>query len=116
AVERHLTEESLRESERRFATAFYSSPACLLISRAADGRFMYVNDQFVALFGYSRAEAVGQTTLSLGLVAPEERARLFALLDQRKAHDVAVTARARSGDTLNLLVWMDRIQILGEEC
>ena len=36
AVERQRTEDELRESERRFSTAFYSSPGCLTITRAAD--------------------------------------------------------------------------------
>src|SRR5947209_11213566 len=48
AVERQQTEAALRESERRFSTAFYSSPGALSIARVADGRFMYVNDRFVS--------------------------------------------------------------------
>src|SRR5260221_10713 len=92
AVERHQTEEGRRESERRFSPAFYSSPGCLSITRSADGRFMYVNDRFVTLFGYSRAEAVGQTAFALGLYRDaEQRTRLWALLDEHKAHDVEVT-------------------------
>jgi GAF domain-containing protein len=33
AVERQQMEDGLRESERRFSTAFYSSPACMTIHR-----------------------------------------------------------------------------------
>jgi len=77
AVERQRWEEDLRESERRFSKAFYSSPGCLSISRVADGRFLYVNDRFVTLLGYSRAEAVGQTALGLGLADSAQRAQLW---------------------------------------
>jgi PAS domain-containing protein len=59
AVERHLTEVALRESERRFSVAFYSSPACCTINRFADGHFLYVNDKFEEMFGYSRARRLG---------------------------------------------------------
>src|SRR5216684_9104702 len=69
AVERHQTEEGLRESERRFSTAFYASPVCMSIVRLSDGRFMYVNDTFVTVFGHSRAEAIGQTAVGLDLYA-----------------------------------------------
>jgi PAS domain S-box-containing protein len=117
AVERHQTEVNLRESERRFATAFYSSPGALTISRHADGRFMYVNDRFVTLFGYSRAEAVGATAHALGLfVDPDPRAHLLQLLEEHRAHAVEIELRTKSGAVLHALVWMDRIEILGEEC
>ncbi len=121
AVERHQTEDSLRESERRFSTAFYSSPACMTIHRFADGRFLYVNDTFVTLFGYSRAEAVGQTALSLGVSGlwadPSQRAELLRLLNEHgTASEFEAKAKTKSGGTVDLLVWMARIQILGEEC
>jgi PAS domain S-box-containing protein len=118
AVERHRTEEGLRESERRFSTAFYASPAPMTIMRFADGRFIYVNDKFVTAFGYSRAEAVGQTGLSLRLWAnPTKRPELWRRLNERgEVRDFEAKARTKSGDILDLLVWMERIQILGEEC
>jgi PAS domain S-box-containing protein len=117
AVQRHQTEADLRESEHRFSTAFYSSPGVLSIARVADGRFMYVNDRFVSVFGYSRAEAVGQTALSLGLYAdPSQRPVVWHLLDENRAHDFEIKARTKSGETIQLLVWMERIALLGEEC
>jgi two-component system NarL family sensor kinase len=118
AVEGHQMEDGLRESERRFSTAFYSSPASMTINRYGDGRFMYVNDTFVSMFGYSRAEAVGQTAVGLGLWAdPSHRTELVRLLSEHgtvRAFDVK--ARTKSGGILDLLLWMARIQILGEEC
>jgi len=117
AVERQQTEAGLRESERRFSTAFYSSPGALSIARVADGRFMYVNDRFVSVLGYSRAELVGQTALGLGLyVDPARRADVWRLLEEHLAHDFEAKARTKSGETIDLLIWMDRIEILGEEC
>lgn len=118
AVERHQEEEGLRESERRFSTAFYASPACMTIMRFADGRFLYVNDKFVETFGYSRAETIGQTALSLGLWAdPAKRPDMWKSLNEHgSARDFEGKARTKSGGILDLLVWMERIQILGEEC
>jgi PAS domain S-box-containing protein len=117
AVERHQTEAGLRESERRFSTAFYSSPAVLSIARVADGRFMYVNDHFVNVLGYSRAEAVGQTPSALGLYAdPAQRTDVLQLLKDHRARDFELQARTKAGATIELLMSMDRIEILGEEC
>jgi PAS domain S-box-containing protein len=118
AVERHRTEVDLRESERRFSTAFYASPACCTITRFGDGQFMYVNDRFESMFGYSRAEAIGRTAVDLNLWGdPARRSELWSLLRERgAAHDFEAQARTRSGGIINVLVWMERIQILGEEC
>ena len=117
AVERDQTERGLRESERRFSIAFYSSPGAFSITRADDGRFMYVNDQFCELYGYSRVETIGHTALALGLYDdPEQRAALMKLVDEHKVQSVEAKARTRSGHTLAVLVWMERIQILGEDC
>jgi PAS domain S-box-containing protein len=118
AVERHYREADLRESERRFSTAFYSSPACCTINRFSDGRFLYVNDKFISMFGYSRAEALGRTALDLDLWAePARRSALWTMLHERgAAHDFEAEARTKSGKVINVLVWMERIQILSEEC
>lgn len=117
-VEWHETETSLRESERRFSTAFYSSPASMSISRFADRRLMYVNDQFVADFGYPRSEAIGKTSIELGLWADPEQGEAFwrEVVVGRGVRNVEARARAKSGDTLVVLLWLERIQILGEEC
>jgi PAS domain S-box-containing protein len=117
AVERHQTDQELRESERRFSTAFYASPSCMTISRFSDGRFLYVNDRFVDVFGYSRAETIGRTALGLGLyVDPAQRPQLMNQLEKGSIRDVETRARAKAGQVIDALLWMERIQILDEEC
>lgn len=117
-VEWHEAEAGLRESERRFSTAFYSSPASMAIARFADRRLMYVNDLFVTQFGHSRAEAIGKTAIELGLWNdPGEAERLWgAIRDGGGLHDVEVKARTKAGAIIDVLIWLERIQILGEEC
>ena len=116
AVERHLTEKELRESELRFSTAFYASPALMTITRFADGRFQYVNDAFVQMLGYSRAETIGQTALSLGLYPdPGQRPILMQLLAERKLRDVETKARTKTGRILDLVLSMERVELQGEE-
>jgi two-component system, cell cycle sensor histidine kinase and response regulator CckA len=116
AVERHVTEKGLRESERRFSTAFYANPACMAIQDSAGDRFLYVNDAFLRMFGYSRAEVIGCTAAELDLYADlSERPRLRQMLADGKLHDVDVKARTKTGEILDLVLSMERIQLLGEE-
>jgi len=116
AVERHLVERDLRESEIRFSRAFYANPAPLMISSLADGRLTYVNDAFVRTFGYSRGEAVGHTRASLGLYAdPLDERRLKALLLEGKAREVEIHARTKSGEIRTIIMSLERIEVLGED-
>lgn len=117
-VEWHEAEEGLRESERRFSTAFYASPAAMAIARLSDRRLMYVNDQFAEHFVYSRAEAIGKSTIELGLWADPAQGEWAwrELQEGRNLHNVEVKARTKTGATIDVLIWQERIQILGEDC
>jgi PAS domain S-box-containing protein len=64
-TERKQAEKALRESEERFAKAFQASPAAMSISRIDDGLNMDVNDEWHAMTGYSRADAIGKTVMQL---------------------------------------------------
>lgn len=57
----------LHHSEERFRTIFASVPAALSVSRASDGRFADVNQEFERVFGWSKDEVVGRTSVELGM-------------------------------------------------
>ena len=66
-IERARAEKALLESQERFSKAFNASPLVLTISSLTTGRLIEVNETFVDATGYSREEAIGKTTLELGL-------------------------------------------------
>ncbi|OFX26013.1 MAG: hypothetical protein A2V77_05375 [Anaeromyxobacter sp. RBG_16_69_14] len=71
-------ERALRDSEHRFYTVFHQSPFANGFTNLSDGTFADVNDEWVDLFGIPRLEAVGKTSLQLGIMAdPEKHARLY---------------------------------------
>ena len=51
-TERKRAEESLRQSEERFSSAFRASPISIAISTVAEGRYLDVNESFLRLFGF----------------------------------------------------------------
>jgi len=65
-TERKRAEEALRESEERFAKAFRASPAPMSISKIDDGLTLEVNDEWLAMLGFSRDEVIGRTSTELG--------------------------------------------------
>ncbi|MGF1512560.1 MAG: GAF domain-containing protein [Elainellaceae cyanobacterium] len=71
------TASALKFSQEKFSKAVEFSPDAITLSHLSDGRFIEVNDSFVALTGYSRREALGQTSIELGLwYDPDERQEL----------------------------------------
>ena len=76
-------EEALKASELKFSLAFQSSPYAIVITRQSDGKILEVNPAFEALSGYPRQDAVGKTTLELGMwVDVQERERFLTDLRQ----------------------------------
>ena len=91
--------KALRRSEERFRLAFKTSPDSIAINRASDGKYVAVNQGFVQLLGWTEDEAVGRTSLELGIWAhPDQRAALLAELARSGRARVEGTFRRRSGD------------------
>lgn len=79
--ERKQTEELLRQSEERFAKAFHSSPAPLIISDIATGRFIDVNARWVDMLGHAKDEQIGRTSKEVGIWAdPRQRDEAIQIL------------------------------------
>jgi len=57
----------IRLSEEKFSKAFHHTPVLTAISTLAEGRYVDVNDAFLDVLGYSRAEVIGRTTAELGV-------------------------------------------------
>jgi PAS domain S-box-containing protein len=105
-------------SEERFAKAFESSPLALTITSLKTGRLLEVNETFTRLSGYAREEAVGRTTLELGLWAePSDReAELAVVAKHGRVRDVEYRFRMKDGRELVGLLSAEQIEIAGEQC
>jgi PAS domain S-box-containing protein len=58
---------ALRDSERRFRTAFLTSPDSVCITRLYDGAIVDVNEAFTGITGYAREEVIGRRLPDLPL-------------------------------------------------
>jgi PAS domain S-box-containing protein len=117
-TDRLETEQRLRLMEERFEKAFRNSPDSITISYIETGELIEVNEGFERMTGYSRAEAVGKTSLELGLWKdPDVRPHLAEML-RRDGHlrDVCVEAVVRGGDVRSCLVSAEVIQLGGVPC
>ena len=109
----------LTEAETRFAKAFQASPVALAMSTIAEGRIIDVNQRWLEIFGYDRAEVLGRTNRELNIsVDPDIRAatvKRFA--GQGVVRDLEFQVRRKSGEIRDLMVSAVRIALVGEnEC
>lgn len=116
AVEKMRIDAALRESEERFSKAFSSGPLIFGLSSLKDGRFVEVNDTFVEVMGHSREEAVGKTSLELGLwtSVSDREEEIATLTAQGQLRNVEYSFRTRDGREIIGLLSAERIEIGGE--
>jgi PAS domain S-box-containing protein len=82
-TERRQAEEAIRQSEKRFGQAFYGSPVPIVIAAFPDGSYAAVNDAWLHLIGYTRAEVIGNTPTGLNIWSDAEESQF--ILQELKA-------------------------------
>jgi PAS domain S-box-containing protein len=115
---RKKMEEDLRASEERFAQVFKSSPVAIAIARTRDNVLLDVNPAWEKITGVNREEAVGHTSMQLGLLfGPEDRNHIIrTLTESMPVRSLEIKARMRSGEVSDLQMSAERIEIAGEPC
>jgi two-component system sensor histidine kinase EvgS len=115
-LERTRTEEELRKSEELFYQFFSSNPLQMGISTLPDERYKEVNPVFTKATGYSREEAIGKTSVELGLwdndndrlkVHSEVRANGFC-------RNREIVFRSRTGKRMECIINVEMVVISGE--
>ena len=117
-TDRKRAEEAMRQSEEKFAQAFRISPYAITLTRADDGRFIDVNAAFTAITGFSREEALADSSVGLGLWARLED-RQQVIDDLRKGISVngrEYAFRAKSGRRIICLFSAQILHLDGESC
>src|SRR5437899_1653762 len=117
-TDRKRADEAVRASEELFARAFRSSPDAMAISRRADGQIIDVNDRWEALFGYTRAAAVGRTMAELPLAADApDRETLRRLIEAPgPVRDVEAHFMTRSGEQRETIIATETVEMGGHAC
>ena len=114
---RKRVEKALRESEERFARAFQSNPAPMVITDPKTGLFIDVNDQWLRLTGHTREETIGHTSVELGVYAdPATRKQMMdRLVRDGFFKDTPLNLRTKSGKIVYVLWSAEIISLGGKE-
>ncbi len=103
--------------EEKFAKAFHSAPYAITLTRHSDGTIVDVNDGFVAITGYDRAEVLGKKTMDLHIWedAGERNAFIELLSGTGEVHGVERRFRKKTGERITGLTYAEIIMIDGEK-
>lgn len=112
------SEASRRETLTLFEKSFHASPALMSIGHVSDGKLIEVNPAFLRESGYTREEALGRSTLDLGLwVRPEERNEFLREMQEGgSVRGFEANFRTKTGTIKTLLLNADLIAAEGPPC
>jgi two-component system, cell cycle sensor histidine kinase and response regulator CckA len=115
-TERKKTEEALRKSEEKFFKVFHSSPDSIALTSLETGQFAEVNKGFERMFGYSRDEVLGKTTMELGIWRRSaDREQMVTLFEQNgMVRDNEWEYCTKSGKIITCLLSAELIELKGK--
>jgi len=112
---RKQAEAALQVTQEKYTKAFLASPDAIMISDLETGNFVEVNDATSQIYGYSRDELIGKSSLELGIWLRNEdmeaftnRVRTTGWVEQSE-----IEQRQKSGTLFNASISADTINIEG---
>jgi PAS domain S-box-containing protein len=106
-----------REWQVRFEQAFHGNSAAMVIASRSDLRIVDVNPPWLELFGATRADVVGRTSVELGLISDAHAQTRIAQHDSHAdGHDTELELSTRGGGKLTVLASAKPIEIAEGTC
>ncbi len=109
-------QEALRRSETTLATLVTTSPDMITLTEVATGRFVMVNETFTRVCGFTREEAIGRTSIELGVWGslPSREEFVRRLRENGRVQDLPVEFLDKWGQPFTLMLSAALFELEGQ--
>lgn len=109
---------ALKTSEARYRTVFQTILEAVVVTKAANGVFIEVNEAFLRITGFERHELIGKTAREVKLWADEKAEQKINEALQRNAsfRDIESRFRRKNGETFWATVSASTVELAGMPC
>ncbi|MCX6353131.1 MAG: PAS domain-containing sensor histidine kinase, partial [Bacteroidetes bacterium] len=116
--EKNDFEEELKRSEQRYSMAFHATHTATSVTNLRQGKFIDINDSFLALTGYAKDEIIGKTADELGILSLiQGRENLLADLRANKfLKNLVASIRKKNNEVLKVEATISLVEFNGEFC
>lgn len=110
-------EKNIIENEAKFSTIFYKSSTSMSISSIEGGNFFDINEAFTTIYGWTREELIGKSSLEVGIWADAaSREKIVSHLKSAGfVKDELVKLRSKSGILHDVLFSAEKIVVGNQE-
>jgi diguanylate cyclase (GGDEF)-like protein/PAS domain S-box-containing protein len=117
-TERKQAQAALIQSEERYRIAFQTIPDAVSIAHLTDGTYLEVNEGFSRLFGWTRDEALGNTSCDLGIWQNwnDRQALVQAIKKNGHCENLEIELFTKEGKLITALVSANTTTINGDLC
>ncbi len=107
---------ALTSSEAKFSAAFQASPDAIVLTRAADGRFVEVSESVFRITGYTREQLIGNSSEQFDIWHDHADRRLYAglLKTAGRVSNMEAQFRMHSGEVRTGQISGELIDVGGE--
>lgn len=112
----NLSNQELIKSNSRFFQIFDHNLVGMYIADFQSVKYKYVNEAFLSIFGFTKEEVIGKTSLELNVIPfAEERERLLSLFRQQGyLKDLEIEVQKKNGEKFSAITSVQTIEI-GDE-
>ncbi len=116
-TDRLAAEEAVRRSETMLSHLVATSPDLITLTELATGRYVMVNRAFEQVSGWSAQEAIGRTSIEIGIWGSSETRETFVALMREKGRvaDLPIDFVTKTGGTAQMLVSAARFVMDGRD-
>lgn len=109
-------QETLKQSEEKFSTAFKNSPAWITLVHVPSGKTINVNLAWEKMTGFTQSEATGKSPVELGIYDQESWDKMYKeIIEQGTVKNRETLSKNKNGELRVLLVSREIVYINNEQ-